>query len=60
MGGARLHVSVHARMGVRGRSLDGDGVDMQLEYLPAGVVAPAVMLRAVLVLVSGHIDPGEF
>ena len=58
MGGARLHVSVHVRMGVRGRPLDGNGVNMQSEYLPAGVVAPAVMVRAVLV--SGHIDPGEF
>ena len=60
MGGARLHVRVHARMGVRGRPLDGDDVDVQLECLPAALVAAGVMVRAVLVSVSGHINAGDF
>ena len=57
---------MHARMGVRGRTLDGDQVDMQFACLPVAAVMTLVMVVVVMVVVTVvamvvvHIDPGEF
>ena len=60
---SQLPVNVHAWMGVRGRTLDGDEVDMLFECLPINFVVAVVTetrVTEVLLSVSGHIDPGEF
>ena len=65
LGRVRLNVSVHVRMSVRGRMVDGPKVDMQFTCLPAVLAAVVMAMVEVGVVTMGvvvavQIDPGEF
>ena len=51
---------MHARIGMRGQTLDCDGLDMHFERLPAGAAAEVVTVALAAVAAVLHIDPGEF